>query len=299
MTEGRPTGVLVMAYGTPATPDDIEAYYTHVRRGRPPTQEQLADLRRRYEAIGGTSPLLERTQEQAAGIQAALGDGFRVELGMKHAPPFIEDGVAALASTGITRIVGLVLAPHYSVLSVGEYATRAEAAAAEAGVGLTMVSSWHLAPGYLDLLAGFVRGELDRLGADPVEVVFTAHSLPIRILAMGDPYPDQLAETAKAVADQAGVNRWSVGWQSAGRTPAPWIGPDVLEVLPTLAEAGAAGVVVCAAGFVSDHLEVLYDLDVEARAAAGKLGLAFTRTPSPNAHPDLCATLAGVVRSHA
>ncbi|MDQ3642349.1 MAG: ferrochelatase, partial [Actinomycetota bacterium] len=292
MTEAAVTGVLLMAYGTPATPEDIEAYYTHVRRGRPPTDEQLADLRRRYEAIGGTSPLLERTREQAAGIRAALGDGFLVELGMKHAPPFIEDGVEALAAEGITRIVGLVLAPHYSVLSVGEYAKRAEAAAAEAGVTLTMVSSWHLAPGYLELLAGFVRAELDRLRTDPVEVVFTAHSLPIRILDMGDPYPDQLAETAKAVADQAGVNRWSVGWQSAGRTPEPWIGPDLLEILPTLVEAGAAGVVVCAAGFVSDHLEVLYDLDVEARAAADKLGLAFTRTPSPNAHPAFCATLA-------
>ena len=296
---GTPTGVLVMAYGTPATPDDIEAYYTHVRRGRPPTPELLADLRRRYEAIGGTSPLLERTREQAAGIQAALGDGFRVELGMKHAPPFVEDGVAALAEAGITRAVGLVLAPHYSALSVGEYATRAEAAAAEAGISLAMVRSWHLTPGYLDLLGGFVRDEVDRLGADPVEVVFTAHSLPTRILDMGDPYPDQLAETAAAVAQRAGVGRWSVGWQSAGRTPEPWIGPDLLVVLPALVEAGAAGVVVCAAGFVSDHLEVLYDLDVEAAAAAEKLGLAFARTPSPNAHPAFCATLADVIRSHA
>ncbi|MGI8809350.1 MAG: ferrochelatase [Acidimicrobiales bacterium] len=288
-----------MAYGTPATPDDVEAYYTHVRRGRPPTEEQLADLRRRYDAIGGTSPLLERTQEQAAGIQAALGEGFRVELGMKHAPPFIEDGVAVLVEAGISRIVGLVLAPHYSALSVGEYAKRADAAAAEAGVSLTMVSSWHLAPGYVDLLAGFVRDEQQRLGTEPVEVVFTAHSLPTRILAMGDPYPDQLAETAKEVAAQAGVDRWSVGWQSAGRTPEPWIGPDILAVLPALADAGVAGVVVCAAGFVSDHLEVLFDLDVEARAAAEKLGLAFARTRSPNADPAFCATLAGVVRSHA
>ncbi len=296
MTEAAVTGVLLMAYGTPATPEDIEAYYTHVRRGRAPTEEQLADLRGRYEAIGGTSPLLERTQEQATGIQAALGDGFRVALGMKHAPPFVEDGVAALARAGITRIVGLVLAPHYSVLSVGEYAKRAEAAATEAGVRLTMVSSWHLAPGYLDLLARFVTDEVDRLGADPVEVVFTAHSLPTRILDMGDPYPDQLAETAKAVADRAGVDRWSVGWQSAGRTPEPWIGPDVLAILPALADAGVAGVVVCAAGFVSDHLEVLYDLDVEARAAADQLDLAFTRTPSPNADPSFCATVADVVR---
>ena len=288
-----------MAYGTPATPDDIEAYYTHVRRGRPPTEEQLADLRRRYEAIGGTSPLLERTQEQAAGIQAALGEEFRVELGMKHAPPFVEDGIVALAAAGITRVVGLVLAPHYSVLSVGEYAKRAEAAAAESGVTLTMVSSWHLAPGYLDLLTRFVGAEIDRLGVDPVDVVFTAHSLPTRILDMGDPYPDQLAETAAAVAARAGIERWSVGWQSAGRTPEPWIGPDLLAILPTLVEAGAAGVVVCAAGFVSDHLEVLYDLDVEARAAADSLGLAFTRTPSPNADPAFCATLADVVRVNA
>jgi ferrochelatase len=134
------------------------------------------------------------------------------------------------------------------------------------------------------------------LGVEPVEVVFTAHSLPERILAMGDPYPDQLAETAAAVAARAGVTRWSVGWQSAGRTPEPWIGPDLLSVLPMLVAAGAAGAVVCACGFVSDHLEVLYDLDVEARAEAAKLGLAFARTPSPNAHPAFCATLAEVVR---
>lgn len=288
-----------MAYGTPATPEDVEAYYTHVRRGRPPTPEQLADLRRRYDAIGGTSPLLARTREQAAGIQAALGDDFLVELGMKHATPFIEDGVAALVAAGVTRIVGVVLAPHYSALSVGEYSKRAEATATEAGVYLTMVTSWHLAPGYVDLLAGFVQAEVRRLAVEPVEVVFTAHSLPTRILDMGDPYPDQLAETAAAVAAQAGVERWSVGWQSAGRTPEPWIGPDILAVLPTLRDAGAAGVVVCAAGFVSDHLEVLYDLDVEARAAAEAIGLAFTRTPSPNADPSFCATVAGVVRSHA
>jgi ferrochelatase len=298
VTERRgTTGVLLMAYGTPATPDDIEAYYTHVRRGRPPSPAQLDELRGRYEAIGGTSPLLERTQEQRAGIAAALGEGFRVELGMKHAPPFLEDGVAALAAAGVDRIVGLVLAPHYSALSVGEYATRAAAAADGAGVALRMVESWHLAPGYLDLLAGFVGDAVAGLGVEPVEVVFTAHSLPERILAMGDPYPDQLAETASALAARAGVTRWSVGWQSAGRTPEPWIGPDLLSVLPMLVAAGAAGAVVCACGFVSDHLEVLYDLDVEARAEAATLGLAFARTPSPNAHPAFCATLAEVVRA--
>lgn len=294
-----------MAYGTPATPADVEAYYTHVRRGRPPTPELLADLRRRYEAIGGASPLLERTRAQAAGIGAALGEGWMVELGMKHAPPFIEDGVEALAAAGVRRSVGLVLAPHFSALSVGEYAARAGAAAARSGLELVTVPSWHLAPGYLELLAGYVRAAVEALGADGgpdadrVEVVFTAHSLPTRILATGDPYPDQLAETAAAVAARAGVGRWSVGWQSAGRTAEAWIGPDVLQVLADRAAAGVAGVVVCPAGFVSDHLEVLYDLDVEAAERAAGLGLAFARTPSPNADPSFCATLAGVVREAA
>jgi protoporphyrin/coproporphyrin ferrochelatase len=288
-------GVLVMAYGTPATPADVEAYYTHVRRGRPPTPELLAELRARYDAIGGTSPLLERTRAQAAGLAAALGDGYRVELGMKHAAPFIEDGVAALVAAGVGSMVGLVLAPHYSRLSVGEYGGRARAAADEAGVPLAMVESWHLEAGYVDLLAGFVRDGLAGL-PDGAEVVFTAHSLPARILADGDHYPAQLEETAAAVAERAGVGDWSVGWQSAGRTPEPWIGPDVLDVLLARARDGSAGVLVCPAGFVSDHLEVLYDLDVEAARLAADMGLPFARTRMPNDHPLFCSTLADVVR---
>ena len=290
-----PVGVLVMAYGTPATPDDIESYYTHVRRGRPPTPELLAELRARYEAIGGTSPLMKRTRAQAAGIQSALGEGYRVELGMKHAPPFLEDGVAALAEVGVSALAGLVLAPHYSRLSVGEYAARVRAAAEAAGLDVAMVESWHLAPGYLDLLARFVqegRAELP----EGAEVVFTAHSLPSRILAEGDPYPAQLEETAAAVAERAGVERWSVGWQSAGRTADPWIGPDVLDVLRSRARDGSTGVLVCPAGFVSDHLEVLYDLDIEATRLAADLGLPFARTRMPNDDPLFCSTLAEVVR---
>ena len=294
--------MLVMAYGTPATPEEIEAYYTHVRRGRPPTPEQLAELEQRYEAIGGTSPLLRLTLAQALGLVEALGPGWDVELGMKHAPPFLEDGMAALDSRGVRRVVGLVLAPHYSALSVGEYAARAAAApaVAEGRVELTMVESWHLAPGYVDLLARRVLEARDLLlVTDPrrVEVVFTAHSLPARILETGDPYPRQLEETASAVAERAGVTRWSVAWQSAGRTPEPWIGPDLLSVLGERAEAGVEGVVVCPAGFVADHLEILYDVDVEARQVAEGLGLAFARTESPNDDPAFCATLAEVVRS--
>jgi ferrochelatase len=297
-------GVLVMAYGTPATLDDVEAYYTHVRRGRPPTPELLADLQRRYEAIGGTSPLLEVTRAQAAGLEAALGDGWVVELGMKHAPPFIEEGMAALAGRGIRRAVGLVLAPHYSALSVGEYAARASTAEAVAGgrTDLVMVGSWHLAPGYVDLLAERVTEALPSLvvtDPDRVEVVFTAHSLPARILEAGDRYPDQLRETAQAVAERAALVRWSLAWQSAGRTPEPWIGPDLPTHMAERAEAGVEGVVVCPAGFVSDHLEILYDLDVEAAEVAARLGLAFARTPSPNDDPKFCATLAEVVRAAA
>ena len=291
-----------MAYGTPASPDDVEAYYTHVRRGRPPTPELLAELRGRYQAIGGTSPLLDCTKAQAAGLQRVLGDRFHVELGMKHAPPFIEDGVARLSELGIERAVGLVLAPHYSALSIGEYAERARAApaVADGSLRMTFVDSWHLEPGYLELLAIRVRAAMASLGRldGRVAVVFTAHSLPARILGTGDPYADQLAATARAVSALAGLPAHQVAWQSAGRTPEPWIGPDLLSVLPELVESGAAGVVVCPAGFVSDHLEVLYDLDVEATAAAARLGLAFARTASLNDDPAFCAALARVVTDH-
>lgn len=298
------TAVLAMAYGTPAGPAELEAYYTHIRRGRPPTPELLAGLRRRYEAIGGRSPLLELTRAQVAGIERALGEAGRpdvpVALGMKHAAPFIEDAVADLAAGGVRRIVGLVLAPHYSRLSVGEYAERARAAAAAAAgrPAVSVVPSWHLAPGYLDFLSTALEDALRTLPAQAhagAHVLFTAHSLPTRILEEDDPYPTQLRETAAAVAVCTGLERWSVAWQSAGRTPEPWIGPDVLQALGEQAAAGASAVVVCPAGFVADHLEVLYDLDIEAAARARELGIAFARTASPNADPRLCGALAQVV----
>jgi len=295
--------VLAMAYGTPATLADLEPYYTHIRRGHPPPPELLDELRGRYEAIGGRSPLLEITRAQAAGLEAGLRaaghDGIRVELGMKHAPPFIEDAARALAASGVSHVVGLVLAPHYSSMSVGEYAERAARAlgADDGGPSFEIVRSWATAPGYVAWLAGAVGDALARLGpgAADAEVVFTAHSLPERILAAGDRYPRELRATAEAVAAAAALPRWSIAWQSAGRTRDPWIGPDVLDVLPGIAAAGATGVVVCPAGFVADHLEVLYDLDIEAAAAARALGLPFTRTAAPNAAPALAATLASVV----
>jgi ferrochelatase len=284
------TGVVVMAYGTPASPADVEAYYTHIRRGRPPSAAQLADLRERYAAIGGSSPLLELTRAQAAGLQRQLGDAYAVELGMKHAPPFIEDGVAALKAAGAERPVGLVLTPLYSRVSVGEYAARA--------VGVDVIEQWWDAPGYVELLADAVRRGLEPLPAGS-EVVFTAHSLPARVVAAGDPYADQLDALAGAVAARAGLTAWSTGWQSAGRTADTWLGPDILDVLDDRAAAGAAGVLVCPCGFVSDHLEILYDLDVAARARARDLALPFARTAMPNADPRFLDVLARVVRARA
>ncbi|MFN8039602.1 MAG: protoporphyrinogen oxidase [Acidimicrobiales bacterium] len=295
-----PVGVVVMAYGTPRSPADIEAYYTHIRRGRPPEPAQLADLTARYEAIGGVSPLAERTEAQRAAIQAGLdqraGAGaYRVVLGQKHAAPFIEDAVADLVAGGAERIVGLVLAPHYSGFSVGQYHERARAAAGE--VPFVGIERWHLEPAYVSFLAGAVR----RARADLPErhkVLFTAHSLPERVLA-GDPYPDQLRDGAAAVAAEVGLDPWadwSIGWQSAGRTPEPWRGPDILEVIRALADTGRSdGILVCPHGFVADHLEVLYDLDVEAAGVAADVGLAFARTDVVNDDPAVMAALAELV----
>ena len=289
------TAVLLMAYGTPARPEDVEAYYTDIRRGRPPTPDQLADLVRRYDAIGGISPRAARTEAQRARLQAALGDDVPVVLGFKHVAPFVEDAVASIDAD---RIVALVLAPHYSALSVGDYLERARKAAGDREV--VAIESWATEPAYVDFLAGAVRSSLGDM-PDGTKVLFTAHSLPARVQAMGDPYVDELRSTAEAVATSVGLHpwaQWSTAWQSAGRTPEPWLGPDVLTVIAELAETGrGTGLLVCPCGFVSDHLEVLYDLDIEARAAAEAAGLAFARTPSLNDDPTVFAALADRVRA--
>ncbi|HYP22373.1 MAG TPA: ferrochelatase [Actinomycetota bacterium] len=293
------SGVIVMAYGTPAGLDDVERYYTDIRHGRPPSPELLAELTARYEAIGGRSPLLEITEAQRIGLEKRL-DGVPTYLGQKHSPPFIPDAVRAMADDGVDRIVGLVLAPHYSKMSVGDYRRRVMLARDEAGLGapVDVVESWHVEPGYVDFLAQRVREAAARLPDDARDrhvVVFTAHSLPEAILRGGDPYPEQLQETAGAVAAAAGVESYTVGWQSAGRTADPWLGPDVLEVIERLAGEGARGVIVCPCGFVSDHLEVLYDVDVECVDAARRLGVELVRTESPNDDPAFLDVLATVV----
>jgi protoporphyrin/coproporphyrin ferrochelatase len=291
-------GVVVMAYGTPASPADVAAYYTHIRRGSAPTEAQLADLTRRYDAIGGISPLAERTEAQRACLEAALDERApgrcRVVLGQKHAAPFIEDAAATLADEGVAAIVGLVLAPHYSRFSVGEYQARLASAADERGLRTSAIDSWHLEPAYVSFLVAAVREALPRL-PERTKVLFTAHSLPERVL-VDDPYPDQLRASAEAVAERVALDRWagwSLCWQSAGRTPEPWRGPDILQVIRDLAATGRAeGVLVCPQGFVSDHLEVLYDLDIEARGVATEVGLAFDRTRVLNADSVVLGALA-------
>ncbi|MGA3354098.1 MAG: ferrochelatase [Acidimicrobiales bacterium] len=300
-------GVLVMAYGTPGSTQNVEAFYTDVRHGRPPSTEQLEDLVRRYDAIGGVSPLTSRTHEQVAGIQHELDlrspGRFLCVLGNKHSDPRIEDAVGELAEREVHHLVGLVLAPHYSRGSVGEYVIRVRQAAGPLGMSAGFVEHWHDNPALIELLAERVGRAFDSLGPagaaararGELLLLVTAHSLPVRIVADGDPYADQLRETGALVAAASGLERWEVGWQSAGRTSEPWLGPDILERLRALASEGVCAVVVCPAGFTSDHLEVLYDLDVDARRVAAQAGVAFSRTESLNAEPRMCAALADLV----
>lgn len=296
-------GVAVMAYGSPATYEDVESFYTDVRRGRPPAPEQLEELKARYAAVGGTSSLVARTHEQVEGIQAALEreapGRFVCRFGAKHSSPRIEDAVAELAGAGVESLVGIVLAPHYSLGSVGEYLQRAGAAAEARRLPARFVEDWHTDPVLIDLLVERAEVAFSSLGVAPgdegSELLVTAHSLPIRVIEAGDTYDVRLEETGRLIAGRVRPWRWRICWQSAGRTPEPWLGPDIREVIASLPDSGVRAVVVCPAGFTSDHLEVNYDVDIEARAIADKAGLALARTSSLNAEPRLCAALARLV----
>jgi len=304
-------GVLVMSYGTPQSMNDVEAYYTHIRRGHPPTPEQLDELRGRYEAIvGGVFPLRENTDHQVASLQDKLDQlapgRYACYQGLKHAQPYIEDGVQRMADDGITEAVSIVLAPHYSVMSVGSYNKRAKEKAAELGIAMSCVDSYHLHPKLIEALTERVRGGLDKLAVTArrerddafdgrTKVLFSAHSLPEKIREMNDPYERQLLETSAAVAEAAGVTDWQFTWQSAGRTREPWLGPDVLDTLRSLREEGYEAALVAPIGFVSDHLEVLYDLDIEAKAFTAELGMSMERTAMLNSDPYYMETLADSV----
>lgn len=301
-------GVLVMSYGTPASLDDVEAYYTHIRRGNPPAPEQLKELKDRYEAIvGGVFPLRENTDNQVQGMQDMLNEHtkdseleFVCYQGLKHAFPFIEDGVEKMAADGITEAVGIVLAPHYSTMSVASYIKRAKETAEKHNLPISFIESYHLHPKLIETLSNRVNAKLElfeETGAtrEQVRVLFSAHSLPERILTMGDPYRDQLMETSKAIAERANVPSWQFTWQSAGRTAEPWLGPDVLDTMQELAKEQVKYVLVAPIGFVSDHLEVLYDLDIEAQELATEIDMRLMRIDSLNTDPLYMEVLADEV----
>jgi len=312
-----------MAYGTASGPDDIERYYTDIRGGRPPMPDHLEELKERYAAIGNRFPLLDITRRQADGLAAELNasagrEAFRAYLGMRHSPPFVADGVAMMRDDGIERAIGLVMAPHWSGMSVETYVDRVERAVAEdGGPAFTFVRWWYDRSEFVEFLAGRVAVALAKLPADDRDdaaVVFSAHSLPVRTLDDGSQrclrctaarceasctYRDQLRDTAGRVAAHLGLAQHvSVAWQSAGRTADPWWGPPIEDEIDTLAAKGHPAVAVCSAGFVSDHLEILYDLDIEAQEEAREAGIRLVRTEMPNGDPAFLRALAAVIRDH-
>jgi ferrochelatase len=281
----RPS-VLLMAYGSPADLADIRPYLEDIRSGRPVSDEAVDELTERYRRIGGRSPLDDVTEAQRAALEHELE--LPVFVGMKHWQPRISEAVERALAGGADPIVGVVLAPHYSRLSIDGYRERLEEAL-DGRADLRFVESWHTHEPYLAVLA-------DRLRGTDAHVVFTAHSLPARILDEGDPYRDQLLETSQLIAEKAGLDSWSFAFQSASPTGEPWLGPDILEELDSLYERGVERVLVCPIGFVSDHLEILWDIDVEARERAAELGLELDRIESLNDDPAFIRGLAVLVR---
>jgi ferrochelatase len=280
--------VVLMAYGSPERLSDVPAYYADIRGGRPIAPENLADLVERYRRLGieDSSPLNAITEQTRAALEGELE--LPVFTGMKHWTPRIAEAVESALESGAEEIVGLVLAPHYSALSIAGYREQLEGALA-GRAELRFVESWYEEPGFVELLADRVRGT----GA---HVVFTAHSLPARIIDQGDPYNDQLLETSRRVAETAGLSDWSFSFQSESPTGESWLGPDILDHLESLRGQGIERVLVCPVGFVSDHLEIRWDLDVEAQEKAAELGMQLERIDMPNADPTFVRTLAGIVR---
>jgi ferrochelatase len=283
--------VILLAHGTPESVDQMPEYLARVRGGRPPSPELIAEMTGNYRAIGGRSPLTDITRAQAAALQQELGDGTRVYIGMRNWHPFIADVVKEAVAAGARAIVGVPLAPQFSTVSVARYRDVLRESAPD-GVTVRCVESWHDHPGLIAAFAEKVRA------AGPADVVlFTAHSLPVRLIEAGDPYDREVERTAALVAKAAGLASYERAFQSAGRTPEPWLGPSVEEALRAAHARGARSVLAVPVGFVSDHTEILFDLDVQAAREADRLGLAFRRTESLNTSPTLIRTLADLVRA--
>jgi protoporphyrin/coproporphyrin ferrochelatase len=297
-------GLLVMAYGTPYTEEDIEPYYTHIRHGRRPADEHLQDLKNRYAAIGGISPLAEITNSQAKKLTEKLNEiqdeyEFELFIGLKHIHPFIEDAVEDMSKAGIQEAISIVLAPHYSTFSIKSYNERAQKTADQYGIQISSVDHWYDEPKFIDYWVKQIHTVFEHMPEDDQKnacVIFSAHSLPEKILQHGDPYAEQLSETARLIAEKAGIKEYAIGWQSEGQTPDPWLGPDVQDLTRELhKEKGYKAFVYCPVGFVADHLEVLYDNDVECRIVCEEIGANYYRPEMPNDHAEFIEALCEVV----
>jgi protoporphyrin/coproporphyrin ferrochelatase len=308
MTEIRyPIGVLVMAYGGPNSLEELPGYLADIRTGRPTTPEVLEEITENYRRIGGKSPLLEITRQQVAAIAGHFDPALvRFYVGMRHWSPWIEETVRDMIEDGITHAVSLVLAPHFSTLSVAKYQKKIAAGLEmyRGNIEWEHIASYHDAPGYIEALANRLRDGLSRWPEPErgdVHVIFSAHSLPVRILESGDPYDSQLRETARLVAEKVGLpaEQWSWSYQSAGRSAEPWLGPQLEEYIPELAREGIRNIVSLPVGFVSDHVEILFDIDIEAQAAAREHGVRLERPPALNTDPLFIEQLAELIRLRA
>lgn len=296
--------ILIMAYGSPQTPDDVEPYFTHIRHGRKPSPEAVAELQQRYARVGGVTPLHRHTDavaEQLRALLAAEGTPTPVYVGMKHWHPFIAEAVQRMYRDGVRYARAIVLAPHYSRMSIGQYRGYLDSALAELPEPITvdLVESWHRQPEFIGMMADLVRAGLAKFPEEDrneVTVVFSAHSLPLKIRTWGDPYEEELRESAATVAKAAGVSEWGWAWQSAGMTGEPWLGPDILDYLETLKANGVKNVLQVPIGFVSEHLEVLFDIDLEAKQKAASLGMHLERTELPNARPAFIRAIRAALR---
>ena len=298
-------GLLVMAYGTPYKEEDIERYYTHIRNGRKPTPEMLEDLKNRYEAIGGLSPLAKITMSQAKALEEFLNNSqdeieFIMYLGLKHIEPFIEDAVKQMKEDGIKEAVSIVLAPHFSTFSVKSYNGRAKEEAEKLGGPIIYsLESWYDEPKFITYWAEKVKeifAKMPQAEQEKAVLIVSAHSLPEKILQSGDPYPEQMQKTAELIATQAGVKNYAVGWQSAGNTPDPWLGPDVQDLTRELYEReGYKAFVYTPVGFISDHLEVLYDNDYECKVVTDEIGASYYRPEMPNVQLEFIDAMATVI----
>ncbi|PFW10562.1 ferrochelatase [Bacillus cereus] len=302
MTKKR-IGLLVMAYGTPESLDDVEAYYTHIRHGRTPSEEALEDLIGRYKAIGGISPLAKITKEQAHKLTDSMNNifteyEFTCYLGLKHIAPFIEDAVEEMKRDGIEQAISIVLAPHYSTFSIKAYNDRAIRLSQEiGGPVIEPVEQWYDEPKFISYWADQIKETFTEIdNKEKAVVIFSAHSLPEKIIATGDPYVEQLKHTVDLIAEAANIQNYTIGWQSAGNTPDPWIGPDVQDLTKDLYEEhGYESFVYCPVGFVAEHLEVLYDNDYECKVVTDELNAKYFRPNMPNAQSAFIDCLAEIV----